>query len=173
METVRVQLKPGVAYPDMHCLADRCNLEALVGLGLLQGSVDDMIAADIGALFMPHGLGHLLVRLLIFCLEESGGTGARVLCSKCIIGCERWPACADVRIVCHDLPLHIYEDRGGTSMPKHSTCSFAPLAVCCTRASTRTMWAGMVRACRCAATSLGSRACASAGALAWRCSPDD
>lgn len=31
METVRAKLKPGIAYPDMHCLADRCNLEALVG----------------------------------------------------------------------------------------------------------------------------------------------
>lgn len=29
METVRKRLKPGVAWPDMHRLADRCNLEAL------------------------------------------------------------------------------------------------------------------------------------------------
>jgi hypothetical protein len=29
MESVRKRLKPGVAWPDMHRLADRCNLEAL------------------------------------------------------------------------------------------------------------------------------------------------
>jgi hypothetical protein len=29
METVRKRLKPGVAWPDMHRLADRCNLETL------------------------------------------------------------------------------------------------------------------------------------------------
>lgn len=28
--------------------------------GVLQGSVDDMLAANVGAVFMPHGLGHLI-----------------------------------------------------------------------------------------------------------------
>lgn len=60
METVRKRLKPGVAWPDMHRLADRCNLEALSAQGLVTGSIDEMLEADVGALFMPHGLGHLL-----------------------------------------------------------------------------------------------------------------
>lgn len=27
----------------------------------MSGSIDEMLEADLGALFMPHGLGHLLV----------------------------------------------------------------------------------------------------------------
>jgi len=36
-------------------LADRTHLKGLQALGLLTGSIDDMVEADIGALFMPHG----------------------------------------------------------------------------------------------------------------------
>ena len=39
----------------MHTLANRVILEDLLTAGLVTGSVDDMMAADIGALFMPHG----------------------------------------------------------------------------------------------------------------------
>ena len=35
-------------------------LESLVEGGLLQGSVDDMMAVRLGAVFQPHGLGHLM-----------------------------------------------------------------------------------------------------------------
>lgn len=38
----------------------RCNLEVLKTEGLLRGSLEDLQEADVGALFMPHGLGHLL-----------------------------------------------------------------------------------------------------------------
>lgn len=38
----------------------RCNLEVLIEQGLLRGSATALQEADIGALFMPHGLGHLL-----------------------------------------------------------------------------------------------------------------
>ena len=41
----------------MHTLANRVILEDLLTAGLVTGSVDDMMAADIGALFMPHGEG--------------------------------------------------------------------------------------------------------------------
>lgn len=34
--------------------------ERLLAAGLLKGSVDDMMAANVGAVFMPHGLGHLI-----------------------------------------------------------------------------------------------------------------
>lgn len=40
--------------------ADRTILTHLLAGGLLQGSVDDMVKVHLGAIFMPHGLGHLL-----------------------------------------------------------------------------------------------------------------
>ncbi|XP_072574451.1 xaa-Pro dipeptidase [Paramormyrops kingsleyae] len=53
-------IKPGVLWPDMHRLTDRVQLEELVKIGILKGSVDDMLKAHMGAVFMPHGLGHLM-----------------------------------------------------------------------------------------------------------------
>ncbi|XP_015667571.1 xaa-Pro dipeptidase [Protobothrops mucrosquamatus] len=53
-------LKPGVAWPEMHRLADRVHLEELKKIGILHGSVDDMVKVHLGAVFMPHGLGHFL-----------------------------------------------------------------------------------------------------------------
>ncbi|MBN3285597.1 PEPD dipeptidase, partial [Polyodon spathula] len=44
----------------MHRLADRVHLEELTRIGILRGSVDDMVKVHLGAVFMPHGLGHLL-----------------------------------------------------------------------------------------------------------------
>ncbi|CAI7857404.1 unnamed protein product [Closterium sp. NIES-53] len=41
-------------------LAERTILEHLKSGGLLQGSLDDMMTQHLGALFMPHGLGHFL-----------------------------------------------------------------------------------------------------------------
>ena len=35
-------------------------LQGLVNAGLLQGSVDDMMAVHLGGVFQPHGLGHLM-----------------------------------------------------------------------------------------------------------------
>ncbi|XP_010293456.1 PREDICTED: xaa-Pro dipeptidase-like, partial [Phaethon lepturus] len=49
-----------VAWPDMHRLADRVHLEELTKIGILKGNVDDMVKVHLGAIFMPHGLGHLL-----------------------------------------------------------------------------------------------------------------
>ncbi|KAJ8398549.1 hypothetical protein AAFF_G00420770 [Aldrovandia affinis] len=57
---VLAAIKPGVLWPDMHRLADRVQLEQLVEVGILRGDVEDMIKAHMGAVFMPHGLGHLL-----------------------------------------------------------------------------------------------------------------
>nr|XP_033797154.1 xaa-Pro dipeptidase [Geotrypetes seraphini] len=53
-------VKPGVAWPDMHRLADRVHLEELTKIGILKGNVEDMVKVHLGARFMPHGLGHLL-----------------------------------------------------------------------------------------------------------------
>ena len=51
---------PGVKWADMQRLANRVQLECLRDAGLLQGDVDDMIKLNLGAVFMPHGLGHLM-----------------------------------------------------------------------------------------------------------------
>lgn len=52
--------RPGVNWLDMHVLANRVLLEELKAGGLLQGDVEEMVAAGLGAVFQPHGLGHLL-----------------------------------------------------------------------------------------------------------------
>jgi len=54
-------MKPGVAWPNMHRLAERVILKHLLAAGILHnGNVDDFMKVDMGAVFMPHGLGHLL-----------------------------------------------------------------------------------------------------------------
>ncbi|XP_075903136.1 xaa-Pro dipeptidase [Nelusetta ayraudi] len=58
--TVMAAIRPGVKWTDMHRLADRVHLEELVKMGLLTGSVEDMMNVHLGSVFMPHGLGHLL-----------------------------------------------------------------------------------------------------------------
>ncbi|GFO06029.1 Pol polyprotein [Plakobranchus ocellatus] len=59
-EAVMKAIKPGVSWVDMHKLAERQILQHLVQLGLLQGSVDQMMDVRLGAVFLPHGLGHML-----------------------------------------------------------------------------------------------------------------
>ncbi len=51
-------IKPGVAYRDVHLAACRHMLENLSQLGLVHGSLDEMMELGIAGLFMPHGLGH-------------------------------------------------------------------------------------------------------------------
>ncbi|CAL8085476.1 unnamed protein product [Calicophoron daubneyi] len=52
--------RPGASWVDLHKLAEKQILTHLLEGGLLQGSVDEMMAAKLGAVFMPHGLGHLM-----------------------------------------------------------------------------------------------------------------
>jgi Xaa-Pro dipeptidase len=59
-QAVLAAAKPGVAWTEMHLLADRVLLQKLSELGLVQGDVDEMVSKRLGAVFMPHGLGHLL-----------------------------------------------------------------------------------------------------------------
>ncbi len=59
MEVIR-NARPGVPYRDMHFLASRTIASGLKDLGLMKGSVDDAVAEGAHALFMPHGLGHML-----------------------------------------------------------------------------------------------------------------
>jgi Xaa-Pro dipeptidase len=53
-------MRPGVAWSEMHRLAERTMLQALADGGLLTGDVTQMLDSDLGAIFMPHGLGHLI-----------------------------------------------------------------------------------------------------------------
>jgi len=59
-DAVMAAMKPGVHWKDMHELANRVTCTELRTLGLVQGDVDAMVAANVGAVFMPHGLGHLM-----------------------------------------------------------------------------------------------------------------
>ena len=53
-------MRPGVAWTDMHRLMWRVVLAALRDYGVLVGELEDMLAAGIGPVFMPAGLGHLI-----------------------------------------------------------------------------------------------------------------
>ncbi len=44
----------------MHRLSERVLLTALRDGGLVTGDIDDMMAVHLAAVFMPHGLGHLM-----------------------------------------------------------------------------------------------------------------
>ena len=44
----------------MHKLAETVALEELVRAGLLKGEVEAMMQVRLGAVFMPHGLGHFM-----------------------------------------------------------------------------------------------------------------
>lgn len=53
-------LKPGVKWEDMHLLAEKIILEHLVKLGIVNSfPMEELVEHRIGAIFFPHGLGHL------------------------------------------------------------------------------------------------------------------
>ena len=53
-------MRPGVSWLDMHLLMNRVTLTHLKAAGLLQGDVEEMMAANLGSVFTPCGLGHLI-----------------------------------------------------------------------------------------------------------------
>ena len=53
-------VRPGVAYRDVHRQAGRIIATGLKELNLMRGDVDEAVAAGAHALFMPHGLGHMI-----------------------------------------------------------------------------------------------------------------
>ena len=53
-------MRPGVAWSDLHRLMWRVQLQALIAAGLLLGDLDEMMAAGLGAVFTPCGMGHLI-----------------------------------------------------------------------------------------------------------------
>jgi Xaa-Pro aminopeptidase len=52
--------RPGVSHRDVHFLACRIIASGMKDLGLMKGDVDEAVAAGAHALFMPHGLGHMM-----------------------------------------------------------------------------------------------------------------
>ncbi|CDJ47488.1 prolidase, putative [Eimeria brunetti] len=54
------RMRPGIEWTELHRLAERIILKHLKALGLLAGSLEDCVTANIGSVFMPHGLGHFL-----------------------------------------------------------------------------------------------------------------
>ncbi|CAI4222511.1 unnamed protein product [Auanema sp. JU1783] len=59
-QTVLREAKPGVRWTDMHILAEKVILTHLKNAGIVTGDIDEMLKARVGAIFQPHGLGHLL-----------------------------------------------------------------------------------------------------------------
>lgn len=52
--------RPGVTYLSVHLEAARVIASGLKNLGLMKGDVDAAVKAGAHALFMPHGLGHMM-----------------------------------------------------------------------------------------------------------------
>ncbi|MBR5018123.1 MAG: aminopeptidase P family protein [Bacteroidales bacterium] len=50
--------RPGVTYREVHLGSAKIIVQGLKNLGLIHGDVDEMVAAGVQGLFMPHGLGH-------------------------------------------------------------------------------------------------------------------
>jgi Xaa-Pro dipeptidase len=60
---VITMLEPGVSWVDCHKAAEAEILKALIGLDVVvpgSHSVDHLVEIRLGAVFMPHGLGHLI-----------------------------------------------------------------------------------------------------------------
>lgn len=52
--------KPGVTYQHVHLEVCKVLAQGLKDVGLMQGDVEEAVAAGAHALFMPHGLGHMM-----------------------------------------------------------------------------------------------------------------
>ncbi|MDK2977310.1 MAG: Xaa-Pro aminopeptidase [Bacteroidales bacterium] len=53
-------IKPGIPYRDIHLEAARIIAEGLTNLGIMKGNPKDAVREGAHALFMPHGLGHMM-----------------------------------------------------------------------------------------------------------------
>ncbi|HUX59172.1 MAG TPA: aminopeptidase P family protein [Bacteroidales bacterium] len=51
---------PGISNRDLHFIACKIIASGMKELGLMKGDVDEAVAAGAHALFMPHGLGHMM-----------------------------------------------------------------------------------------------------------------
>nr|XP_027227965.1 xaa-Pro dipeptidase-like [Penaeus vannamei] len=57
---VMAAVRPGVSWVEMHRVSYRAMLEKLKEANIVQGDIDEMMKVTLGAVFQPHGLGHLL-----------------------------------------------------------------------------------------------------------------
>ncbi len=60
MDHARSLIRPGIPYLEVHRAVCRTLVAALQDLELMRGDVEQAVAAGAHALFMPHGLGHML-----------------------------------------------------------------------------------------------------------------
>jgi len=52
--------RPGIANSDLHLMACKIIASGMKELGIMKGDVDEAVARGAHALFMPHGLGHMM-----------------------------------------------------------------------------------------------------------------
>ena len=57
---VLAEIRPGANWADLHRLATRTVLESLRGAGVLVGELEELVAAGLGKIFLPCGMGHLI-----------------------------------------------------------------------------------------------------------------
>ena len=53
-------MRPGLSNRDLHLMACRIIASGMKELGLMKGDVEEAVSAGAHALFMPHGLGHMM-----------------------------------------------------------------------------------------------------------------
>lgn len=53
-------IKPGVTYQGIHLLSCKVIAEGLIKLGLMKGDADEAVKSGAHAMFLPHGLGHMM-----------------------------------------------------------------------------------------------------------------
>ena len=51
-------IRPGITYREVHLRTMHLMLDELRALDIVRGNLDNMVAAGVAGLFMPHGLGH-------------------------------------------------------------------------------------------------------------------
>jgi Xaa-Pro aminopeptidase len=52
--------RPGITYKEVHLEVCKVLAQGLNDLGLMKGNVEEAVAAGAHALFLPHGLGHMM-----------------------------------------------------------------------------------------------------------------
>lgn len=60
LQTAIDSSKPGKLYKDIHIKSCKIITEGLKDAGIMKGNIDNAVEAGAHALFMPHGLGHML-----------------------------------------------------------------------------------------------------------------